>query len=380
MTRALVCCVLLVGLTGCASPAPAGAPASAGQPAGAAPAAPAGADPSEHVVVAIQGQLAIKRPSWSQFVPAIFGTLVRVGDELKLEGSSVAKIACSDLSLVTVKAGAVGVPCQVVKPVMLFQGSSIRATRADTGSGFPTVLAPRKTSLLAERPLIRWAAVTGATVYKVSLRGPNVGDWSAEVVGKTELQYPDSAPALTPGEAYKVTVVATTPTGSRSSDEEAAADLGFVVLKPEERQAVRDAQARIDKLELEEAQKRFLVAKLYTAKDYRLYAEAIDQLEALDKSLAEPAVGRTLAESYRAVSLNRAAEEHYRAALDRSQMAGDVEGQALAQEALGQLESALGNSAEAVQRTQNALELYQSLGDVGKVKELQDRLASLPKA
>jgi hypothetical protein len=378
----LVCLVLLLSLLGCSSPAPPSSPPGADKARLAEPSpagkTAAGGAPSDNVLVAVQGQIAIKRASWSQFVPAVFGTLIRLGDELRLEGSSIAKIACADLSLVTVRAGAIGVPCQVVKPILLFQGSAIRATRADSGGGFPTVVAPRKTNLLAERPLIRWTPIAGATGYRVSVRGPNV-NWSADVSGKTEFPYPDDAPPLAPGQAFKVTVVATTAGGNRSSDEEAQADLGFVPLEPEQRQAVQEAQARIEKLDLEEAQQRFLIAKLYMSQDFRLYGEAIEQLERLGGTLKEAAVGRSLADTYRAVSLNRLAEQRYLQALELSQQTNDLEGQALALDSLGQLYTALGNPSEARQRTQQAEELYQQLGDAEAVKKLQERLAGLPK-
>ena len=83
-------------------------------------------------------------------------------------------------------------PVQVARPLLQVGGSTIRATRADVGGGFPLVIAPRKTNLLAERPLIRWTAPPSATSFKVTVRGSGV-NWTTDVAGKTEIPYPADA-------------------------------------------------------------------------------------------------------------------------------------------------------------------------------------------
>jgi hypothetical protein len=389
--RSLLPSLLVAGLLGCGAPPPAGptpggaarpAPPTVGAerpaPSPAAAATPAAVDGNEHLVVAVQGQLSIKRATWTQFHPASFGATVRAGDLLRVEDAASVKIACADLTLVTLRAGTAGAPCPASRPTFQRDGSAVRATRADTAPGFPLVIAPRKTNLLADRPMIRWTAVSGATGYRVSIRGPDV-NWSVEAGTKTELAYPPDAPRLKPGEGYKVTVVATTPGGARSSDEESLPDLGFVPLRPEERQAVQELGARIEQLELEEPQRRFLLARLYTAKDRRLYAEAIEQLEPLADPLKETAIGRELAETYRAISLNRLAEQRHLLAIELAEQARDLESQALGHDALARLYEGLGNQVGARERLQKALDLYWQVGDPPKVEELQARLARLPK-
>lgn len=327
-------------------------------------------DNGVHLVVAVQGQLSVKRDGWSGYAPALFGTSLRHGDLLRLEGSSQATVVCADLTLATVPSGLGSVPCKVAKPVLAYSGSLVNPTRGDTFTDFPIVISPRKTKLLNPQPILRWTPVVGVITYTVSVRGLNM-NWSTDVISKTEFVYPDNAPALVAGATYKVTVAA----GKRSSDEESMPGLGFTLLTSDEVQAAREAEAKISALDLTEASKRFLITSLYATQG--LNAEAIEQLEELSSTLKEPAVTRSLGDLYLKIGLNRLAEEHYLRSLELSQEANDVEGQALAQNALGLIYEALGNKGEAVQRLQMAMQLYRKLGDSRTVKRIQERLAGL---
>lgn len=328
-------------------------------------------DHSIHLIVAVQGQLGVKRESWSKYVPARFGTTLQHGDLLRLEGSSQATVACADVTIVAVPRGIGGIPCKVAQPLLVYAGSLVNPTRGNTSGEFPMVVLPRQTKLLNARPMLRWTPVTGATTYTVSVRGPNV-QWSMDVSTKTAVVYPDSAPALTAGAAYKVTVVA----AGRSSDEESGPGLGFTLLKPDEAQMVREAERKLRALGLADTPTQFLVAYLYLA--HGLNAGAIELLEELSSVLQEPAAVRLLGETYVKIGLSRLAEDRYLRALKLSQGVQDVEGEALAQNALGLIYAeALGNKGEAGQRLQKAMALYQRLGDAKMVRQLRGQLAGL---
>ena len=144
------------------------------------------------------------------------------------------------------------------------------------------------------------------------------------------------------------------------------------MLKPEEAQAVRDGEARIRAMGLNDAATRLLIANLYAGQG--LAAEAIDQLEASAAALQAPAVARLLGDLYLKVGLNRLAEQRYTPALDLSQKANDIEGQAAAENALSLVYDALGNADEASQHAQKAIQWYQKLGDSKTAKQIQDRL------
>jgi hypothetical protein len=328
-----------------------------------------GADNATHFVVALDGQLELKRQGWSKFVPASFGTPVRRGDLLRL-GSGQATIVCSDLTIASAQRGSGGVPCKEAEADLVYNGSRVNATRAGTVEGIPTILAPRRTKLLTARPLLRWQPVDGVGTYTVSVRGPNV-TWSTEVRGATEVAYPASAPALAPGQTYKVTVTA----NKRSSDEEGAADTGFSVLPEQDANAVRDAEKKIRALALPDDAKYFLIANLYASRG--LIAEALDVIEMLQAKSDTPATARLAGDLLLDSGLTRHAEEYYANALDGSRRLNDAEGQAIAEARLAAIYESLGNRDEAAKHYHEALRLYQELGDTADVKQIDERLKAL---
>jgi tetratricopeptide (TPR) repeat protein len=86
---------------------------------------------------------------------------------------------------------------------------------------------------------------------------------------------------------------------------------------------------------------------------------------------------RMLGDIYLGTALSHIAETHYLRALQLSESAKDIEGQALAQNALGLIYEAAGNKPDAVLRFQNALELYGKVGDAPRIKEIEEQLKKL---
>lgn len=357
MINRMLLCLALFGLLGCT---------------GAPPTAPATSDRDAHLVVAVQGELSIKRQGWSTYAPALLGTVLHNGDLLRLDGAAQATVVCADLSIASVPGGVGGVPCKVARPVLVYDGSLVNPTRGIPSGDFPLVVTPRKTKLLNPHPTLRWTPIAGATSYQVSVRGQGVS-WSAEVSSGTDTAYPADAPALVAGATYKVVVAA----GGRSSEEETLPGLGFTLLKPDEAAAVRDAEAKIRALGLPDEPTFLLQGNLYVSQG--LYAEAIEQYAAISSTSQEPAVQRSLGDVYLTLGLNRLAEASYLQALERSEQANDVEGQALAQYALGRIDEALGNVGEAARRLQKTQDLYRQLGDEKTVKAIQSRLEGFSK-
>jgi hypothetical protein len=329
-------------------------------------------DTPVNLVVGIEGSISIKRQGWTDYAPAFFGMALRSDDLLRLDGSSQATVACSDLTLAKAAGGVSAVPCKGTTALLMSGGRLVMPTRADAPLEIPLILSPRKTKLLSAHPILRWSPVAGATLYKVALRGPNLS-WSSDVSGKTEIAYPNDAPALAAGATYKLSVS----TGAHSSDEESSPGLGFTMLKPDEAQVIRDGETRIRGLGASDAATRLLLANLYAGQG--LTAEAIEQMESLITVAEEPAIVRALGDLYLKIRLNRLAEERYTQALALSQKLNDVEGQAIAQNALGLVYEALGNKSEAVQRSQKAIAWYQKLGDAKTIAQIEARIAALQK-
>jgi hypothetical protein len=343
---------------GCGSPQPTPAPAR-------------GTSPSDSgLIVGVQGDAAVKRAGWRDYAPALFGAPLRRGDLLRLDAAGRAVVACPDLKLATVESGVSGSPCQATgrKPIV-YEGSLLIPTRGDNASGdYPLVVSPRKTKLLNPRPVLRWQAVPGVKMYKLSLQGTS---WSAEVTDATQFAYPANAPALQPGTTYRLVVTAS----DRSSNQEPGAGLGFILLSAEEAKAVKEAEAKVQALGLAATPAALLVANVYATNG--LHAEAIEGLEGLQST--EPAVLRLLGDLYVGIGLNRLAEERYTAALARSEVLSDVEGRAQAHQALARIYDALGSPAETRRHLTGALALYDQLGDTARAAEAKAQLDALPK-
>jgi hypothetical protein len=335
-------------------------------------------DDGSHLLIDVQGTVNVKRVGRSEYVPGMFGMVLHRGDLLKLEGNAQARVACADLTLANASSGANSVPCGAAQAVIAdpSTGSRVTAARSNIPADIPIILSPRRTRLLTPRPLIRWTPISGVDSYQVSIQQKDIV-WSTTVNGKAEIRYPDSATALTPGQTYKVIVVA----GGRSSEDKLVPDLGFTIATPDEVQEVRSVETRIKSLGLKDGPTEFLRAVLYATHKSEtrdnFNAEAIDHLEQLSSSLKQPAVLRMLGDLYLKVGLLSMAEESFRQANDLSRTLNDVEGQATELQTLGMIYELLGNKAEAVKHLQDAIAWYQKIGDATTVSQLQEQLNKL---
>src|SRR5262249_12158716 len=331
-------------------------------------------DSSLQVIIAVQGQVRVKRMGWSAFAPARLRTTLHRGVLLRFEEASQAKVVCADLTISDVPRDLSGVPCPATRPILIYLGDKVTATRGYGEGVFPRVVAPRKTKLLNPRPTLRWIPVAGATSYEVIVRGQNARGqnpyWYTDVPSGAKLDYPAGAPPLEADTDYKLIVSA----GDHQSDEEAEPGLGFALMKSDKANEVRDAEKKIRALGLPDAPTRLVIAYLYAA--YDLNAEAIEQLEGIPETLQEPAPARLLGALYLAIGLSRHAEKHYLRALEFSRNVNDEEGRALAHKELGRIyDEALGNRNAAIQHLESALKWYKKLGDQQTAGQIEDRLA-----
>jgi hypothetical protein len=313
-----------------------------------------------NLAVSIEGQVAVKRPGWTNYSPVVFGTSLRSGDLLRIEAASSIKIVCSDLTLREIPVGLGGVPCESSRPVLLRpDGSMVKPTRGWSNDGsFPVVLSPRKTKLLSPRPLIRWTPVPGVTSYTVIVRSADLY-WASPVSSDRPVRYPFSAPQLKPGQDYKVIVA--TPRG-RDSSAEPGVGLGFAVLSPEETRTVLREEKQIENLGLAEGPTKFLVAHLYAS--HGLRAEAIEELEAISEKFKVAAVTRLLGDLYLSIGLTRQAEASYLSTVEQAKSEKDEIGQMLAHLALARIyEQVLGNKEAATEHFDAALAMANKLGD-----------------
>jgi hypothetical protein len=336
------------------------------------------ADPTTGRIVLIEpsgqsGVLKVRQSSKLRPINANEGMLVRRGSVLILNPAGRATILCGDGTKRELAPGPQGCPCR--RPCtpevcgIRYSGSTIAATRGpDTSEGaFPVVISPRKTLLVNPRPTIRWSPVAGArpeTTYRITIFGEGTKlIWSKDVVAKTRVDYPDAEPPLAPGQTYKVVVTC----DGLSSQQDQSPGLGVTTLTAAQARTLADEQSRIRRLELPEAQTRFLIANLYAARE--LYAEAIEQLEELAAAMKRPAIASTLGDLYAVIGLNREAEQRYLDALDQTP-ADDLEGRGAIERNLAQVYENLGMYEQARAWLSKAMEAYRRLGRARTVRGL----------
>jgi hypothetical protein len=363
----LLIIVFALGLPGCATAPPTLQTPNASQ----------AYDPAQ-VLVVVQGAVNVKRAGRSEFVPGMFGMVLRRGDLLRLDTGAQAKVACADLTLADASSGTGSVPCKAETSIISdpSTGSRVTAARSNTPADIPIIISPRRTRLLNQRPLLRWTPIQGVDTYTVSVQAGSTL-WSGTVKGVSQVQYPADAPALTPGQAYKVVVIG----GGRSSEDKLVPDLGFSIATADETNEIKAAETRIKSLGLSDGATQFLTAVLYATRKSEVRdnfnAEAIERLESLSTSLREPAVQRMLGDLYLKVGLLTLAEERYTQANDLSKKVNDIDGQATELQTLGTIYELLGNKDEAIKRLQDAIAWYQKLGDANAVSQLQEQLNRL---
>jgi hypothetical protein len=340
----------------------------------------------DHIIGKIQGTVKLKRLGWTKFVPAVVGSLLKNGDTVQLDTpTSRATIFCAGASVREVETSPKTVDCPINQPVVVrFKGSKV--TRLRSGSlapDFPVIVLPRMTKIIADRPLLRWLPVQGVNNYQVTLKRGTDVVWTADVSNATEVVYPATAPALTPGSSYLLIVAA----GSQHSGKERMRNLGFSLVSPEEARMIENEAAKIRSLGLPDTTTRLLLANFYSSwgidpdkpetDQKALNYEAINLLSGPTAD-QEPAMVRLLGDLYLTIGLNGLAQEQYRKALSLSEQQEDVEGQALAQYALGRIFKLRLNVEEAKRRLHRAKDLFQSYGDAAGIAKVENELTTLP--
>ena len=311
-----------------------------------------------HLLVGIEGKVGLKRLAWSDYQPATFGARLQRGDLLLPDGR--ATVLCADLSLHQVRAES-GVPCPVQEPV-LWRGESMVITPRGADVLIPYVLQPRRTRVLTPRPWLRWHD-TGAASYTVIVRGGGQ-EWKQKRVMGSEMQYPTDAPPLNPEVDYLLVVM--DEDSGRSSSEDRKG-LGFRVLSDGERAMVEGRTADIEDLELDEPTRQFVLATYYAGQGLR--GEALVLLNELSSSMDTPAVHLWRGDLLREIALSDEAVMAYQIALERAEALGNKESQARAQVGLART---LTDTVKVQQHYEQAIDLYEALGDRVQVEALRE--------
>lgn len=232
----------------------------------------------------------------------------------------------------------------------------------------PYVISPRNTAVLSDRPQLRWNAVPGVDRYTVNLMNGETIIWTKEVQ-TNQIAYPEEVEPLQPGINYTLAVKAANGRASTEEDTEPS----FHLLSSTKAEAVRQAETLLSSQSATEDTV-LLKADFYTGSE--LYSEAINTLEALvSQGTPSAIIYRQLGDLYARLDLNIRAEPYY---LDAIPLAQDnLEEQARAQAALGELYVAIEQNQEAQKYFTQAKKNYEKLNNQLKVKEMQEQLADL---
>ncbi len=270
------------------------------------------------------------RQGWTAFHPVSWGTTSERGDLIQPPPGGIVTILCADLSLHILTAEG-GNPCRVSQPDLFWEGERIINPMAPN-QPIPSVIYPRSTKILEERPLLRWRD-NGATSYAVSIVQDGGTIWEQTDVVGGELLYPSDAPPLQPGGSYLLEV--RDETSNASSGQEGIPGRGFQLLTGAEVTAVRQKEMEIRALPLDEAGQQFVLAIYYTGQG--LYGKALTALESANAVVDSPQIwlwqGRVLI----AMRLKEDALVAYTTALILAEAIYDVESQAQAETMLWQL-------------------------------------------
>lgn len=332
-------------------------------------------DPGFNLLVALEGEVQLKRSRWSAYHPTTFGVALQRGDLLNLPSGAGATILCDGLTLWQVPAGApAGLTngCPQPQNKILVRGSAgVAGTiRGANDPTIPYIISPRSTNILTETPTLRWND-SGAASYTVKVRGDDL-TWEQPDVTQTEFTYPGEPP-LQPGVSYLLVVE---DSDGRSSQEEGRPGLGFTLLNETEAETVRANQTRIAALGLTDEAEAFALAQFYVG--HGLTAEAIEILAGLVEAGSQHAVvHQAMADLYTHIGLLLLAEPRYTETVVLAEQRGNIEALADVQAGLGEVYVGLGNKDEAINWLTQARENYEALGDTERVAAVAGRLERL---
>lgn len=326
----------------------------------------------------LTGRIELNRREWQDYQPVQPIARLYPGDLLR-SGQQRIRVLCADLRLREVRDEKVR-DVEEICP-SLPQGSprtdrgELTVIRSGTSPDIPYLISPRNnTSLLAERPLLRWNAIPQATSYRVQVIGPGIS-WETRTP-KTEVEY--GGPSLARGQRYWTFVCADR--GPCSLSEAGGSERsGFQVLAAEDRSQFQAELNRLNSLPLSSEEKAIAQSHLY--RTYGLDAEAIALLElAGDRTPTSAAIWQLLADLYRESRLYERSQANYEKAFQQLDRSANLEAYAEVQVGLGQASYALGNDDRAIAWFARAAANFRDLGDRELAAELEAQIQAIVEA
>jgi hypothetical protein len=334
-----------------------------------------------HLVSGTHPDAGIQRKDWTNYSHLSLGKSLQFGDLIDPGGEPVF-VLCADLTE-RVVSDLGPVPCPRERAT-LYQGEHAvagwqRSSPEDLLT--PFLITPRATLVMTTTPFISWNPLVGVDGYRVTVRGVDV-TWTVDIddAAINHLRYPEDAPPLVVGTPYTVEVTAITfGDEGRSSAEEDAPDISFMVAAPEKVEAVQATVADIQVSVNDVAMRDFAAAFYYMQNE--LNAEALQVLTGITgdplndgcpPDVADdtsPVIYLTLGDLYMRMQLERFATAAYICAHTQAVAIKDLESQALASTGLAHL--ALDEAMRA-SHVADARAAWEHLGAQAQVNQLEE--------
>lgn len=323
-------------------------------------------------ILQITGNVQIQRTG-RRIEPQI-GTDIYPDDELLIAKEAQIIMQCADLSIQTISPGNnLRNRCPAAtEQTECSPGTYKCPHRGDIAAwnnNIPYVISPRRTTIITDKPLLRWNSIPQAQYYTVTLEGDGI-EWTTQV-SDTQILYPGEPP-LQPDGNYMLIVEADT--GESSLDEPPLpGGLNFSRLDEQQAQHIQTQASQITQQPWNQTAKALALAKLYSK--HSLHTKAIATLDSLIADGVESAaIYRKIGDRYfYHLALPPQAKPYYKKAIELAQP-NDIEEKTHAQYHLGRIETALGNHDEAMRWFSLALKGYQTLGYSEQIQELEHQL------
>ncbi|NEO77794.1 hypothetical protein [Moorena sp. SIO4G3] len=328
------------------------------------------------IALAPPGQVKFQKPNWSNFQPASIGNVLRGEDRLLVDSNATVEVLCSNWTTWKPEPGKTSIVnegCPTAGDSRIIHSEDYTAsTRAANNQKIPYLLSPRNTSLLDNRPTLRWHQVEGAESYSVRIRGlASDLDWKT-YTRETEILYSGEQP-LAPGYYW---LIVETDKGKRSIEEGV---LGFRILDEKKANTLLKEVEELQQKQLSEKANTLALAHFYLSKDLKY--DAIDILEqSIKDGNTLVATYQLLGDAYTEVALNRLAKERYLKGLELAQAASNLNSQAEIQKRLVIITLILDSKDEALQWLEKAQVSYRALGDESEVRQLEQQKSEILEA
>lgn len=329
-------------------------------------------------IIEIQGSVAIKRKSASQYQSVSVGAAINLGDLIRPAHGARVKVRCYDNTVWSVPAeleSGLGAGCP--------DSVATRSLDARGGDDFLEFLAQRyvyATQVSEVNPLLRWQAILNTAQYRVQVMAGEQQLWKTTVEGNSNPVIRYTGELLKSDVDYQLVVTAIAPQGTQTKTT-------LLFRRLAETEIVTTTAAQITAQDMSDEARAIALAALYQdvaqlntdpPANRGLIFEAIPKLEAVvAQGSPTPYVHRLLGDLYLQVGWLESAEQRYQEAIALAHLAQDRQDWAAAQVGLASIAAARDEQTAARQWLQGAKVGYKLLNEADQVEVIDQWLGKL---